>query len=164
MSAAVCCVDILLVALHSHAPPLNRTNSNVRQGPLANPVNDVRDMAATLRQLGFEVSFGENCNRRQMEDLIREFGRKIHKGGVWMFYFAGHGVQVEGVNYLAPVGVRVEKEQDVKFEMLDIGKVTAEMEAALDHKPKVKMSPKIGLMKLTDAEVDALVAYLMTLK
>jgi hypothetical protein len=55
---------------------------------------------------------------------------RVIGSGIGLFYFAGHGVQVDGVNYLAPVGARVEKEQDVKFEMLDIGKVTAEMEAA----------------------------------
>jgi formylglycine-generating enzyme required for sulfatase activity len=67
---------------------------------------------------------------RQMDDAVRDFGQKIKDGGIGLFYFAGHGVQVDGVNYLAPVGLRVQKEQDIKFEMLDIGKVTAEMEAA----------------------------------
>jgi formylglycine-generating enzyme required for sulfatase activity len=65
-----------------------------------------------------------------MDEAVRAFGQKIKDGGIGLFYFAGHGVQVDGVNYLAPVGVQVEKEQDIKFEMLDIGKVTAEMEAA----------------------------------
>src|SRR5262245_56546692 len=52
-------------------------NGAYTEGPLANPVNDARDMAAALSQLGFEVLSGVNCNRRQMEDLIRAFGRKI---------------------------------------------------------------------------------------
>src|SRR5262245_29599093 len=50
-------------------------NAAYAEGTLANPVNDARDMAKTLRQLGFDVSSGENCDRRQMEDLIRKFGR-----------------------------------------------------------------------------------------
>ena len=52
-------------------------NGAYAEGPLANPVNDARDMAGALREFGFEVLSGENLNLRQMEDLIREFGRKI---------------------------------------------------------------------------------------
>src|SRR5262245_54180163 len=71
-------------------------NGAYADGALANSVNDARDMAAALRQLGFAVSSGENLNRRRMEEMIREFGQKIRGGGVGMFYFAGHGVQVSG--------------------------------------------------------------------
>jgi formylglycine-generating enzyme required for sulfatase activity len=105
-------------------------NSNYGQGQLRNPANDARAMGNTLKDLGFEVTLKFNLNLRQMDEAVRAFGQKIKVGGIGLFYFAGHGVQVEGVNYLAPVGVQVEKEQDIKFEMLDIGKVTAEMEAA----------------------------------
>src|SRR5262245_36667525 len=105
-------------------------NSNYEQGPLRNPVNDARAIGNTLKDLGFDVTLLFDQNLRQMEESIRNFGQKIKDGGIGLFYFAGHGVQVDGVNYLAPVGARVEKEQDVKFETLEIGKVTAEMEAA----------------------------------
>src|SRR5262245_55250939 len=105
-------------------------NSNYKQGSLRNPANDARAMGNTLKDLGFDVTLQFNQNLRQMDEVVRGFGQKIKGGGVGLFYFAGHGVQVDGVNYLAPVGARVEKEQDVKFEMLDIGRVTAEMEAA----------------------------------
>jgi formylglycine-generating enzyme required for sulfatase activity len=105
-------------------------NSNYEQGQLRNPANDARAMGNTLKDLGFEVALKFNLNLRQMDEAVRAFGQKIKDGGIGLFYFAGHGVQVEGVNYLAPVGLRVQKEQDIKFEMLDIGKVTAEMEAA----------------------------------
>jgi len=105
-------------------------NSNYEQGPLRNPANDARAIGNTLKGLGFDVTLHLDMNLRQMDEAVRGFGQKIKDGGIGLFYFAGHGVQVEGVNYLAPVGARVEKEQDVKFEMLDVGKVTAEMEAA----------------------------------
>jgi formylglycine-generating enzyme required for sulfatase activity len=105
-------------------------NSNYEQGPLRNPANDARAMGNTLKDLGFEVTLNFNLDLRQMDEAVRAFGQKIKDGGVGLFYFAGHGVQVDGVNYLAPVSAKVKKEQDVKFEMLDIGKVTAEMEAA----------------------------------
>ena len=58
-------------------------NGVYAESPLANPVNDMRDMAATLRQLGFEALSGENSNLRQLEDMTREFVRKIRRGDVW---------------------------------------------------------------------------------
>jgi len=105
-------------------------NCAYADGRLANPVNDARDMAATLREFGFEVLSGENQNRRQMEDLIREFGRKIRGGGVGMFYFAGHGVQVGGNNYLIPIGAVINGEAEVKYEAVDVGFALAQMEEA----------------------------------
>jgi formylglycine-generating enzyme required for sulfatase activity len=105
-------------------------NSKYEQGPLRNPANDARAIGNTLKGLGFNVTLQYNLNLRQTDEAVRAFGQKIKGGGIGLFYFAGHGVQVDGVNYLAPVGARVEKEQDVKFEMLDVGKITAEMEAA----------------------------------
>src|SRR5499426_2223456 len=82
-------------------------NGNYEQGPLRNPANDARAMGNTLKDLGFDVTLHFNLNLRQMDEAVRAFGQKIKDGGVGLFYFAGHGVQVEGVNYLAPVGVRV---------------------------------------------------------
>ncbi|MCI0392042.1 MAG: SUMF1/EgtB/PvdO family nonheme iron enzyme [Acidobacteria bacterium] len=105
-------------------------NSNYQQGPLRNPVNDARAIGNTLKSLGFDVTLLFDQNLRQMDEAVRTFGRKIKGGGIGLFYFAGHGVQVGGVNYLVPAGARVEKEQDMQFETLEIGKVTAEMEAA----------------------------------
>jgi formylglycine-generating enzyme required for sulfatase activity len=105
-------------------------NSAYREGPLANPVNDSRDMAAALRQFGFEVLSGEDLNHRQMEDLIREFGQKIRNRGIGMFYFAGHGFQVNGLNYLIPIGAVINGEAEVKYEAVDAGLVLAQMEQA----------------------------------
>ena len=64
--------------------------------PLKNPPNDARDMAATLRALGFDVTNGINVNQRDMKRLIREFGQKLKAGGSGLFYYAGHGVQSKG--------------------------------------------------------------------
>jgi formylglycine-generating enzyme required for sulfatase activity len=105
-------------------------NGNYQQGPLRNPVNDASAIGITLKDLGFDVTLLLDQNLRQMDEAVRTFGRKIKGGGIGLFFFAGHGVQVGGVNYLVPVGALVEKEQDMRFETLEIGKVTAEMEAA----------------------------------
>jgi formylglycine-generating enzyme required for sulfatase activity len=105
-------------------------NGAYAEGPLANPVNDARDMAAALRESGFEVLSGENLNHRQMEDLVREFGHRIRGGGVGLFYFAGHGIQVAGSNYLIPIGAVINGETEVKYEAVDAGFVLAQMENA----------------------------------
>jgi tetratricopeptide (TPR) repeat protein len=146
-------------------------NGAYTEGPLANPVNDARDMAASLSQLGFEVLSGVNLNRRQMEDLIREFGRKIRGGGVGMFYFAGHGVQVGGANYLIPVGATINGEAEVKYEAVDAGFALAQMEEARNRLNIVVLdacrnnpfarsfrSSSSGLASI-DAPVGTLIAY-----
>ncbi|MBS1808050.1 MAG: SUMF1/EgtB/PvdO family nonheme iron enzyme [Acidobacteria bacterium] len=105
-------------------------NSAYALGALANPVNDARDIAATLRQANFEVLFGENQNRRQMRELIRQFGDKIRNGGVGLFFFAGHGVQVNSTNFLIPIGAEITKETEVEDEAVSVNFVLAQMEDA----------------------------------
>jgi uncharacterized caspase-like protein len=105
-------------------------NSKYRDVPLRNPENDANDMAAALRQLGFEVMLERNIDHVRMEDAIREFGKKLRKGGVGLFYYAGHGVQVNGQNYLIPVGARIEAEKDVKYHAVDLGQVLDEFASA----------------------------------
>ncbi|MDQ5845902.1 MAG: caspase family protein, partial [Acidobacteriota bacterium] len=82
--------------------------------PLKNPPNDARDMAATLKALGFEVTSGINVSQREMKRLIREFGQKLKAGGNGLFYYAGHGVQSKGHNYIIPVDAEIQSEADVE--------------------------------------------------
>ena len=106
-------------------------NANYASSPLKNPVNDATDMAAALRETGFEVIYRENLNQTEMKRAIREFGAKLKtNGGVGLFYFAGHGVQVKGTNYLVPIAAAVENEEEVEYEAIDAGFVLAQMEAA----------------------------------
>lgn len=105
-------------------------NSAYADAPLLNPVNDARDMAQALRELGFEVVIGENLDKKGMEEHIRSFGKRIAGAGVGLFYFSGHGLQVNGFNYLLPIKARIEKEQDIEYEAVDAGRVLGEMEAA----------------------------------
>src|SRR6266852_4423016 len=71
-------------------------NSAYREVPLRNPVNDVRAIAQALREVGFTVLAYENATKRTMETAIVEFGRRLAEGGVGVFYYAGHGLQVRG--------------------------------------------------------------------
>ncbi len=59
--------------------------------------------------------------------MIADFGNRLKRGGVGLFYYAGHGLQANGVNYLIPVGARIEKESDVKYETVDAGRILDEM-------------------------------------
>ena len=105
-------------------------NSAYRIAPLKNPVNDAKDMAAALRGVGFEVMHKQNAGQRVMEESIRNFGTKLRKGGVGLFYYAGHGMQIGGRNYLIPTDAEVYKETDVKYESVDAGRILDEMNDA----------------------------------
>src|SRR5689334_9675326 len=91
------------------AQPENRVALVIGNGayvsadPLRNPVNDAREMARLLRGAGFEVVLRENATRRGQIEALREFAGKVTPGGVGLFYFSGHGLQVRGANYLVPV-------------------------------------------------------------
>lgn len=96
-------------------------NAAYKDAPLRNPVNDATDIAAALRTLGFSVTLKSNANQRQMKDAIRDFGNQLAKGGVGLFYFAGHGIQFRGRNFLVPVGANIERESHVEDETVDAG-------------------------------------------
>ncbi|HEV7682048.1 MAG TPA: SUMF1/EgtB/PvdO family nonheme iron enzyme [Pyrinomonadaceae bacterium] len=98
--------------------------------PLANPANDAADMAKTLRDLGFEVLSGSNQSKRQMESLIREFGLKLASGGTGLFYYAGHGLQVGGSNYLVPVDAEIPEEDEVQYQTVPLDLVLTKMTMA----------------------------------
>ena len=95
-------------ANYSHAPPL------------ANPGNDAEDMAAVLRRLGFSVTLGTNLGDAAMEAHLRAFSRSARAADVALFFYAGHGLQVDGVNYLVPTDARLAAESDLPFEAISL--------------------------------------------
>jgi PQQ-dependent catabolism-associated CXXCW motif protein len=102
---------------------------------LPNPGNDAEDMAAALRKLGFQVTLRKNAGHRDMVEAINAFGRELRKGGVGqggvgLFYFAGHGVQSKGRNYLIPVSANIGSEAELEFETVDADRVLAAMDEA----------------------------------
>ena len=105
-------------------------NSAYEGDSLKNPANDAKDLANLLKKLGFQVSLFENLRQSQMKRAIDKFGRHIRNGGVGFFFFAGHGVQVNGRNFLMPIGAVIETDEDVEYECIDAGRVLAKMEAA----------------------------------
>jgi formylglycine-generating enzyme required for sulfatase activity len=87
---------------------------------LKNPPNDAKDMADALSRLGFNVEQGIELNQRLMKQMIRQFGQKLKAGGQGIFYYAGHGVQSKGRNYLIPVDAVIESEADVEDQGVDV--------------------------------------------
>jgi uncharacterized caspase-like protein len=83
---------------------------------LTNPANDAEDMAAALRRVGFEVIGGRDLDKRAMDAALTAFARLAQEADVALFYFAGHGLQHQGQNYLLPVDVKLEDEFGLQFE------------------------------------------------
>lgn len=96
---------------------------------LPNPSNDAADVAAALRKLGFDVVEGRDLDKRGMEDKVREFGRKLDRASLALFFYAGHGLQVGGKNYLVPTDAKLERAGDLSFDTIDVAQVLAQMEA-----------------------------------
>jgi uncharacterized caspase-like protein len=106
-------------------------NSAYQRGALPNPVNDAGDMAAALRNAGFDVILKTDANREGMKDAIRRFGDSLKaRGGVGMFFYAGHGVQSHGENFLLPVEQSIASESDLKAQAVTAAEVVDAMAAA----------------------------------
>jgi formylglycine-generating enzyme required for sulfatase activity len=105
-------------------------NSAYAEGPLANPVNDATDMANILQQMGFAVTLLRDADLRRMRAAIEIFRKELRPRVVGLFYFAGHGLQVKGENYLVPIGARIAREQDVEYETVQVGRILGAMEDA----------------------------------
>ncbi len=95
---------------------------------LKNPINDANAISATLAGLNFQVIKGIDLNRKGLESKIREFSKKLSNAQVGLFFYAGHGLQVDGTNYLVPIDAKVETEDDLDFELVAFRKLLARME------------------------------------
>ena len=105
-------------------------NAAYREAPLANAVNDAKAMGAALKQAGFTVLLHTDVDHRGLLAAVRDFGNRLRQGGVGVFYFAGHGMQIKGRNYLIPVAVDIQREDEVAYAALDAQAVLDKMEAA----------------------------------
>jgi Skp family chaperone for outer membrane proteins len=98
-------------------------NSSYKSSPLKNPVNDARDMANSLRGYGFTVIERTNLTTRQVGQTLREFRSKLTSGSVAVVFYAGHGVQIKGENYLPTVDAEINGEEDVPMQSLSTRQV-----------------------------------------
>ena len=106
-------------------------NASYKHSPLANPVNDARLMELALKEAGFTVIKSENASIREMRRLVREFGDRLKSsGGVGLFYFAGHGVQVRGENFLVSTDSDIRNEEEVPDDSVNANVVLDRMQSA----------------------------------
>jgi uncharacterized caspase-like protein len=112
------------------APLLVATTAGVQERRTA--IHDAIDMAAALRQLGFQVLERHDATRQRMDEAIAQFTRQLGSGGVAAFYFSGQGVQENGVNYLLPVDARLSRESDFEDQALRLDGVLDRLREAGD--------------------------------
>ena len=96
----------------------NSTYANI--GRLPNPENDAVDVSAALRRLGFEVTTGFDADLVELTEALRAFTRQSAGADVSLVFYAGHGIEMDGVNYLVPVDARLERDVDVRYEAVTL--------------------------------------------
>ncbi len=105
-------------------------NSNYKTIPLTNPVNDARDMKIALEQYGFDVIKYEDLTQAQMKKAMDEFGESLKSYDVGLFFYAGHGIQAKGYNYLIPVDADLRSEEQVEYDCVQADRILALLEAS----------------------------------
>jgi uncharacterized caspase-like protein len=95
---------------------------------LPNPANDASDMAATMKALGFEVIEAHNLNQTDMLTTVRRFSQALEGAEIGLFFYAGHGLQVGGTNYLAPIDAKLDREGDLAFEAVKLDLILEQLE------------------------------------
>ena len=104
-------------------------NGAYKEAPaLPNPPRDAAAIATTLRDLGFDVVEGLDLDRRAMETKIRDFGRRAEEARTALVFYAGHGVQVNGENYLIPVDAKLKNASDLDFDAVSLKLVLGQAE------------------------------------
>ena len=149
-------------------------NGAYASSPLINPPNDATLIAETLKSLGFDVIVRRDSNQVTMKRAIQEFGARLEKAGptaVGLFFYAGHGVQLNGRNYLIPTAANIQREADVEIEAVSADWVLEQMRYARNNLNLVILdacrnnpfarsmrSADRGLAKM-DAPAGTLIAY-----
>ena len=100
----------------------------VNAGQLRNPKNDATDFASALKLLDFEVVLATDLGKRDFDDRIREFTKMLANADVGVFFYAGHGLQVNGMNYLIATDAKLEAERDLDWETVRLDLLLAQME------------------------------------
>jgi len=153
-------------------------NSDYRSvARLDNPENDSREVSRALTRQGFDVIAANDLTRVQMRDTLRAFRERADRADVALVYYAGHGIEIGGRNYLVPIDARLEDERDADLEMVDLELVLAQisgagalkmvvLDACRNNPFLVKMKRSVagraassGLGRIEFAEADTLIAY-----
>ena len=106
-------------------------------GTLSNPVNDATDTAKVLKGFGFDVILGLDLTRPDFEQKVRAFSHALADADAAILFYAGHGLQVAGHNYLLPVDAKLGSERDLDFEAVSLDFVLKQMEVDRDGKVNI---------------------------
>ena len=113
-------------------------NSAYKQAnPLANPVNDANEIASALKASGFDVILGVDLDKRTFDAKVRDFAELLGSADVAIFFYAGHGLQVAGRNYLIPVDARLQGERDLDFDAENLDFILKQMELGRADKTNI---------------------------
>ncbi len=105
-------------------------NAAYKNYPLKNTVNDAVDMSDALRSRGFEVISATDADYNKMWNTIRKFGEKLKNSDIGLFFYSGHGIQVDGINYLIPVNSGIMNSDETRFNAIDASLVLEKMKTA----------------------------------
>ena len=97
---------------------------------LPNPPNDARAIGAALERLGFDVHLAIDVTQVQLLAAVDDYAQTLTGADAALLFYAGHGIQLDGLNYLLPVDINVENERSVRYGAVDVSEVVAEMERA----------------------------------
>jgi formylglycine-generating enzyme required for sulfatase activity len=132
---AIAAAILLAVAVAATAQAADRValvigNSKYQEAELRNPANDADTLSEALKGLDFGVIEKKDLDRKQMDDALLEFYRALDEKSLALFFYAGHGMQVKGENFLVPVGARIREEYEVSEECLNVNKVLGALKFA----------------------------------
>jgi len=132
VAAILCALALLgstMLAVAERRVALVIGNSDYAIAPkLRNPRNDAAAMIDKLQQLGFEVFDGLDADKLALGQKLKEFGRATQNADVALFFYAGHGIQVDGQNFLVPTDAHVQFEEEIPLELLSLNTVLRQME------------------------------------
>jgi len=149
-------------------------NSDYKAAPLENPANDASDLAHALEKQGFNVLVRENVGERGLKEAVETFAKYLKKGGIGLFFFAGHGIQLKDQNFLLPVDIGFDNEADITYKSVSAEYVLSRMAEAgnrvnvviLDacrnnpfQQARKNVSKGLGVMNVGRAEKGTFIAY-----
>jgi len=131
-----CSINISLAQQGEHRVALVIGNGAYKNAPLVNPTNDSKDMATKLKSMGFVVIERSNLGIKQIGSTLREFRSALKPGGVGLVFYAGHGLQIKGENYLPAVDAEINSEEDVPNQSLSMRQI---MDILSDAKTRMNL-------------------------
>jgi len=111
-------------------------NNDYKKSPLKNPANDAMDISTKLTDKGFKIIKKINPSTNELINSIKDFNKFLCLGGVGLFYYSGHGVQLKGQNYIIPVDADIETMDDVIHKSINLNRLLAPVDKIIEDSPK----------------------------